>query len=127
YDPEASTLESVLHHSQHASVAADFGVLPEDLELTRPIKARTDSPSARKLAVENHLLAGGLTTSVGALGIAFAFLMYYYRLLSPADAKQHFPAVHRLLWNNGYFDELYSVLWLRPAFTLAGWCRGVDT
>jgi NADH-quinone oxidoreductase subunit L len=126
YDPEASMLESVLHHSQHASVAADFGVLPEDLELAGPIQARADSPSVRKLAVENHLLAGGLTTAVGALGIAFAFLMYYYRFLNPAEAKEQFPAVHRFLWNKWYFDELYSVLLVRPALTVASWCRAFD-
>jgi NADH-quinone oxidoreductase subunit L len=127
YDPEASMLESVLHHSQHASVSADFGVLPEDIELAGPMAARADLPSVRKLAVENHLLAGAMTTAVGALGIAFAFLLYYFRVLDPAEAKAQFPAVHRFLWNKWYFDELYSVLLVRPALTVAGWCRAFDT
>jgi NADH-quinone oxidoreductase subunit L len=125
-DPEASTLERVLHHSQHASVAADFGVLPEDLEQAAPFLARADLPRVGKLAVENHFFAGAMTTAVGALGIAFAFLLYYFRLLDPVEAKAQFPAVHRFLWNKWYFDEFYSVLLVRPALTVAGWCRAFD-
>jgi NADH-quinone oxidoreductase subunit L len=48
-------------------------------------------------------------------------------VLSPAEAKGQFPAVHRFLWNKWYFDELYSVLLVRPALTVASWCRGFDT
>jgi NADH-quinone oxidoreductase subunit L len=127
HDPEASMLESVLHHSQHASVSADFGVLPEDLDLAAPFLARADLPLVGQLAVENHLLAGAMATAVAALGIAFAFLLYYFRLLDPAEAKAQFPAVHRFLWNKWYFDELYSVFLVRPALTVASWCRAFDT
>jgi NADH-quinone oxidoreductase subunit L len=108
-------------------VSADFGVLPEDLDLAAPFLARADLPLVGQLAVENHLLAGAMATAVAALGIAFAFLLYYFRLLDPAEAKAQFPAVHRFLWNKWYFDELYSVFLVRPALTVASWCRAFDT
>jgi NADH-quinone oxidoreductase subunit L len=127
HDAEASVLHHAIFHSQYSSVGADFGVLPEDPESSGPMVARPDLMPVRYLAAEHHHLAGNLALLVGMLGIGFALLLYYYRVLDPAEAKEQFPALHRFLWNKWYFDELYSVLLVRPALTAAGWCRAFDT
>ena len=126
HDVEASVLHHAIFHSQHASVGADFGVLPEDPESSGPMIARPDLAPVRHLALSHHHLAGNLALLIGALGIGFALLLYYYRVLDPAEAKAQFPALHRFLWNKWYFDELYSVLLVRPALAVAVWCRSFD-
>jgi NADH-quinone oxidoreductase subunit L len=75
----------------------------------------------------NHKLAEALALGVGGLGVVFALLLYYFRVMDPAGAKAQFPAVHRFLWHKWYFDEAYSLLVVRPALVIAGWCRIFDT
>jgi NADH-quinone oxidoreductase subunit L len=127
YDAEASALERHIHHSQHASVGADFGTLEEDVVKAGPVATVTGNLAIRHYAKEYHGLAGAMTLLMVALGIIFALAIYWYRVFDPAEAKEQFPAVHRFLWNKWYFDELYSVLLVRPALTVASWCRAFDT
>jgi NADH-quinone oxidoreductase subunit L len=35
--------------------------------------------------------------------------------------------LYRFLANKWYFDELYSAILVRPALTVAHWCRAIDT
>jgi NADH-quinone oxidoreductase subunit L len=77
-------------------------------------------------ATEYHGRAELLAMSCGALGVLFAGLFYYWRVLDPAEAKVQFPGLYRLLWNKWYFDELYSVILVRPALVVAHWCRAFD-
>jgi NADH-quinone oxidoreductase subunit L len=74
----------------------------------------------------NHEFAELLAYGIGGLGVVFACLVYLFRVLDPAEAKAQFPAVHRFLWNKWYFDELYSVIMVRPALVVAQWCRNFD-
>jgi NADH-quinone oxidoreductase subunit L len=127
YKAEASALERHIHHSQHASVGADFGTLEEDVVKAGPVATVTGNLAIRHNAKKYHGLAGAITLLMVALGIVFALAIYWYRVLDPAEAKEQFPAVHRFLWNKWYFDELYSVLLVRPALTVASWCRAFDT
>jgi NADH-quinone oxidoreductase subunit L len=128
WDPEASVLEHTLHHSMPMSVMADFGVEPKADGLdrwtggpTKPIRR-----NERHLAMENHALIGYLALGVVAIGITFASLLYYYRVLDPHEAREQFPAVYNFLWNKWYFDELYSALLVRPALAVSGWFRSFD-
>jgi NADH-quinone oxidoreductase subunit L len=126
YDAEASLLEGQLHHAQHHSVFADFGVV-EGVDAAweggavKPIDA-----SERHFAHVYHSLAGNLALGLVALAILFASLIYYSGVLDPAEAQAQFPALHRFLWHKWYFDELYSVTLVRPALVVAGWCRSFD-
>jgi len=126
WDPEASTLEHTLHHSMPNSVIADFGQVA-GLDVPNDISFKKHEISERHLAHEAHAFAGYLALVVVLIGIAFATLIYYYRVLDPAEAKEQFPGVHRFLWHKWYFDELYSALLVRPALTVAGWFRAFDT
>jgi NADH-quinone oxidoreductase subunit L len=107
HDAEASLLDNQIHHSQPASVAADFS-------------------SVSTYAQAFHFVVGLVALAVVGAGILFASLLYYSRVLDPADAKEQFPGVYRFLWNKWYFDELYSVILVRPALAVAGWCRAFD-
>jgi NADH-quinone oxidoreductase subunit L len=77
-------------------------------------------------AEELHDIAGMIALGVVALGILFAALLYLYRVLDPAESKEQFPAVYRMLWNKWYFDELYSAILVRPALVVAGWFSAID-
>jgi NADH-quinone oxidoreductase subunit L len=126
YDAQKSYLEGQLHHSQHAAVVADFGLVPELDHTWEGAVIESVNPTTRFYAHEYHHLAGNLALGAGVLGILFASLLYYSRLLDPAEAVRQFPAVHRLLWNKWYFDEIYSCMLVRPALVVAEWCRAFD-
>ncbi len=138
WDPEASVLEHQIHHAMPRSVQADFGVEPMvdkrwSEEQKRYVLDWTGGPTkapaenARHQAHSNHLLAGNMALGMALIGFVFAYLVYYRGVLDPADAKEQFPGLYRFLWNKWYFDELYSALLVRPALTVANWCRGFDS
>ncbi len=124
-DAEASELEHTIHHAQPMSVLADFGQVP-GVDTPTDIPFKPQDRSERYQAHENHHLAGFLAMGVVIVGIAFAAMMYYYRVLDPAEAKEQFAGVHSFLAHKWYFDELYSVLLVRPALTVASWFRAFD-
>lgn len=126
WDPEASALEHTLHHSMPESVMADYGQVA-GLDVPNDIPFKKHEISERHLAHEAHAFAGYLALVVVLIGIAFATIIYYYRVLDPAEAKEQFPGVHRFLWHKWYFDELYSALLVRPALAVAGWFRSFDS
>ena len=55
---------------------------------------------------------------VAIVGIALAFVFYMVAPGLPAALARRFVRVHRFLLNKWYFDELYDLLFVRPAFTL---------
>ena len=55
---------------------------------------------------------------VAVVGIALAFVFYIAAPELPAALAQRFGGVYRFLLNKWYFDELYDLLLVRPAFTL---------
>jgi NADH-quinone oxidoreductase subunit L len=128
WDAEASQLERQIHHAQHPGVLADFGhVLAGDHAENWPeAAAKAELANERNYAHKYHHLAGYLALGVVALGIVFSSLVYYNRVLDPADAKEQFPRTHAFLAHKWYFDELYSALLVRPALVVGQWCRAFD-
>ncbi len=126
WNPEASWLEHQLHHSQPRAIAAEFGLNQTELEANEPLPGQVRNPGQRRAAQENHLLAGNLALLIVILAFVFATLVYYYRVLDPAEAQEQFPGVHRFLASKWYFDELYSALLVRPALAVARWFRAFD-
>lgn len=125
WDPEASALEHLLHHSQPASVVADFGGI-EGHEIPPP-PFKPAEVSVRHQMHEKHLLAGNLTLGVVIIGLSFALMLYFFKVLDPAEAKEQFPGVYRFLQHKWYFDEFYSAMLVRPALAVAHWARAFDT
>jgi NADH-quinone oxidoreductase subunit L len=107
YDAEASLLNHELEHSQPAFVHSEF-------------RAQLD------IAGESHHMVGNIALGIVVLAFVFAYLLYYRRVLDPADAKAQFPGLHRFLWHKWYFDELYSAIIVRPAIRVAHWCWAID-
>jgi NADH-quinone oxidoreductase subunit L len=128
WDAEASALEQHMHHAMPRSVLADFGGPLNELEMEKwggAVLAETES--ARLYAMQAHALVGLIATGLVLIAILFAAVVYYWRRLDPDEAREQFPAVHRFLSNKWYFDELYSVLLVRPALIVANWCRAFDS
>jgi NADH-quinone oxidoreductase subunit L len=112
-----------LHDAEESILGGHHGLMRH----SKP-EAVTANFAAEEIVAQNyHSLAEILALAMGGLGVVFAFLLYYYRVLNPAEAKEQFPGLHRFLWHKWYFDELYSAILVRPALVIAGWCRRFDT
>jgi NADH-quinone oxidoreductase subunit L len=107
YDAAASWLEHELHHAQPRAV--DFIFNKEHLS-----------------ASQWHEPIGLLALVVVTVGLVFAGLLYYWRKLSAEETKEQFAGVYRFLSNKWYFDELYSVMLVRPTLVVSHWCKNVD-
>jgi NADH-quinone oxidoreductase subunit L len=125
WDAQASWLEGHIHHAQPPSVVADFGQILTEEGTAEAVAAR-ESWRENQYAHHYHFLAGDLAMVLGAVGIVFAFLLYFYRVLDPAEAREQFPGVHAFLTEKWYFDRLYSAAFVRPALVVATWFRSFD-
>jgi NADH-quinone oxidoreductase subunit L len=56
--------------------------------------------------------------AVGVAGIGLAYVLYMLAPALPALIAGRFQALYRFLLNKWYFDELYDLLFVRPAFYL---------
>jgi NADH-quinone oxidoreductase subunit L len=129
WDAEASWLEHNVHHAQHHAVLADFGNI--DFAQSEEhgeywVVARRAAENERLYALHNHHLAGNLALGLVVIGIAFAALIYWKRVLDPAEAKEQFPKLHAFLTDKWRFDVLYSVIVVRPALVVGHWCKTFD-
>ena len=63
---------------------------------------------------------------MGVLGIALAYVFYLWRPGLPARVASLFAWLHGLFFRKWFFDELYDVLFVKPAFMLGRvfWQRG---
>jgi NADH-quinone oxidoreductase subunit L len=120
WDPEASWLEHQLHHSQPKSVLADFGGVVASGELFH-------QASPGYAAQAYHEIAGYLALGSALLGFILATVIYYRRVLDPAEAREQVPQLFTFLRHKWYFDELYSAVAVRPALIVSHWCRWFDT
>ncbi len=111
FDAEASYAGEVLKTARPLAVVADFGSVERLLE----------DPSSWV-----HPVAGLVAFAAAALGVLFALLVYFYKVMDAAETKEQFGFLYRLFERKWYFDELYSVLLVRPALVVAHWCRNAD-
>jgi NADH-quinone oxidoreductase subunit L len=115
HDPAASWLIVELGHARPAAVGTDFGPVEH---------AAREFMNSHGLSL--HEVAGFIALIMVGIGLVFATLVYYYRTLDAEETKQQFAPLHRFLSHKWYFDELYSVLLVRPALVVAHWCRAFD-
>jgi NADH-quinone oxidoreductase subunit L len=64
-------------------------------------------------------LIGILPTATGVLGFALSFWFYILNPAVPAALATRFAPIYRFLLNKWYFDELYDLLFVRPAVWIA--------
>jgi NADH-quinone oxidoreductase subunit L len=69
---------------------------------------------------------GTVPLLVGLLGIGLAYVFYMFRPRWPAAWVEALGPLHQLIFRKYYFDELYDILFVRPAFWLGRvfWQRG---
>ncbi|MDR3474313.1 MAG: NADH-quinone oxidoreductase subunit L, partial [Devosia sp.] len=76
---------------------------------------------------DNHIMhemheipafAGLLPSLLMALGFVVSFYFYIVSPQTPVRLAERLPGLYRFLLNKWYFDELYDVLFVRPAFWL---------
>jgi len=58
---------------------------------------------------------------VGLCGIALAYLFYIKRTELPGQLAAKFPFIYKFLLNKWYFDELYDLLFVKPAKRIGQW------
>jgi NADH-quinone oxidoreductase subunit L len=126
WDAHASALEHQIHHAQHHSVTADFGVVPLVDESGVEVLSGTGELREHYYAHVLSHLVGFIALGIVLVGFTMAALMYYRGVLDPEEAREQFPAVHRFLSHKWYFDEVYSAVLVRPALVVAHWCRNFD-
>src|SRR5262249_17977288 len=126
WDPHYSFLADTLHHAQPLSVQADFGAVAHGDETGALFPNKDAKISEAAYAHEYGHTIGNIALGIVLLAIAFAFTVYYFGWLDPAEAQEQFPGVHRFLLHKWYFDELYSVMLVRPALAVGGWFRAFD-
>jgi NADH-quinone oxidoreductase subunit L len=107
WDAKESAMLHLLENSQPASVAAMFS---REIEVAERL----------------HFNVGLVVLCAVLVGIVFAYLLYVAHKFDPNDAKAQFPGVHAFLVNKWYFDELYSVMLVRPALVVAYWFKAFD-
>lgn len=135
WDVQGSAMEHYLHHGAPASLQTDTG-----LQLATVVKQADTTKNggnffakdswlhaaSAKYGFGPHDLAGLLALLSAGLGVLLAFIVYYWRFLDPADTKDRFPAMYELFGHKWYFDELYSVLIVRPGIVVGHWARWFD-
>jgi NADH-quinone oxidoreductase subunit L len=78
-------------------------------------------------AEEIPLLIRYLPLVCGVAGIAVAYVFYIVDTRIPVRLAQRFRELYLFLLNKWYFDELYDLLFVRPAFVLGdGFWKGGD-
>ncbi|MEB2346345.1 MAG: NADH-quinone oxidoreductase subunit L [Deltaproteobacteria bacterium] len=80
------------------------------------------------VAHSTEFALAGVATLAAALGAAGAWLLYVARPELPARIRSGAGALHRLLANKYYVDELYDALFVRPLIALSDHVlfRGID-
>jgi len=124
WDAEKSKMEEHVHHAQHHAVFTEFGTIkipPKDYH-----EGAHPEHSIRQAGQDGHSLVGLLALSSAGMGFLFALAIYKLKTLDPAEAKEQFAGAHDFLAHKWYFDELYSVMLVRPALAVSGWCRDFD-
>ncbi len=74
----------------------------------------------------NHHQAGNLATIAAFLGTLIAFAIYGIGLIKPEEIKKSLAGIHGYLTHKWYFDEIYDVMFVRPAHAIAHFCTAID-
>ena len=75
---------------------------------------------------EPSLVMMGTATLIALSGISLAYLMYYKKSISADRVAQRFGFMYNLLINKYYFDELYSLVFIRPFYWICDFMWAFD-
>lgn len=114
---ESGPLFSLLLGSEPAGVAEGLSAAETASKIALPSHEAVDA---------KHAAAGVYALIVAAVGTFLAYAFYGARWLSPADVARQFAGLHTFLREKWWFDELYDVMFVRPAHIVARWCAAFD-
>jgi NADH-quinone oxidoreductase subunit L len=77
-------------------------------------------------APDIHTSAEWVAFFTALIGFVLATAFYGLRKLDAEDARRTFAGIHRFLVHKWWFDELYSLLLVRPVLRISGWAAGFD-
>ena len=117
----------------------NFG-LPPLLEQARPLGTEHGASAGWESPIVSHASGGArvaressihVPTTLWAFGSALAgFLLatvfYGVRKLNPDDVSRQFAPIYRFLVHKWWFDELYALLFVRPALRISNWVAACD-
>lgn len=135
WDVQGSAQEKHLHHGAPSSLLVD-DVLSIST-VTNQAAASADGgnffvadswlyPLYSKMSMGPHDVAGALALFAAGLGVLLAFIVYFWKFLDAAENQERFAGLYRLFAAKWFFDELYSVLLVRPAVVVGHWARWFD-
>ena len=75
---------------------------------------------------ESHLAAGSAALLAAFLGMTISYLIYGKGLINPEDIKRQAVSVHAFLANKWGFDDLYDVMFVKPAHVVAKFAAAID-
>lgn len=73
-----------------------------------------------------HDIAGRSALLAAFIGMAISFLIYGKRVVNPDDIKRQAASVHAFLANKWGFDDLYDVMFVKPAHVIAKFAAAID-
>lgn len=73
-----------------------------------------------------HVPVTLMAFSAALLGFVVATMFYGFRLLNAASVARAFNPVYWFLKNKWLFDELYQLIFIRPALRISGWVAALD-
>jgi NADH-quinone oxidoreductase subunit L len=110
------------------SVIAGYGFNAASPLLVRMLSFRPAATThLEHVPHEVHETAGFIALVAVLFGLAMAVVFYWVRALDPAEVAHQFSGVYNFLRNKWYFDELYDVVFVRPALAVARFCRSFDS
>jgi len=74
----------------------------------------------------NHFVAGWMALVAAVSGTFLAYLFYCKKVVDPAAISKQFPRTQAFLVNKWGFDDLYDVVFVKGARTVATWASAVD-
>jgi len=87
------------------------------------------NPSAFEIKQEihhAHNFAMFLSLSVAALGIGFAFLMYFSRIINPNNISKKIKLLYNLSYNKFFIDEVYNKYLINPFLSFSKFIATFD-
>ena len=109
--------------------------LVKALTFSQPIGADQlrDGASAHTVSLPGHLevhamhsTAGSAALLAAVCGMVLAYLVYGRGVVNPDDIKRQAASVHAFLANKWGFDDLYDVMFVKPAHVVAKFAAAID-
>ena len=74
----------------------------------------------------SHSTAGSAALLAAFIGMSISYLVYGKGVINPADIKRQAASVHAFLANKWGFDDLYDVMFVKPAHVVAKFAAAID-